>query len=244
MLVANSVLVCRDLKPDNMLLTNDWQLKLTGFGEARAVDLNQTVTSVGTPIYVAPEVTRGDSYGTTCDSYSFVICLVAMIRGEKDVQEYYFQALRKKMKRKTKAGVGVAILSNRKYSQNWRPLLPMEFESSFRNLTKLIKDCWSNDQERRPNFDEIVKQLTGAIANEVRSAKEPALVFLSDEPDELYWAREQEEKEGVGKEVEEKEKVLPPENANVPRKEYERVLLELKELQKKLISDVNTQKFV
>jgi len=37
-----------------MLLTKDWQLKLTNFGEARAVNLNQTMTSVGTPIYVAP----------------------------------------------------------------------------------------------------------------------------------------------------------------------------------------------
>jgi len=40
-----------------------------------------------------------------------------MIRGEKDVLEFYFQALqktmkRKMMKRKTKAGVGITILNN------------------------------------------------------------------------------------------------------------------------------------
>mgnify|MGYP000014430193 FL=1 len=49
-------IVHRDLKPDNMLLMDDWTLKLTDFGEARAVDLNLTMTQVGTPIFVAPEI--------------------------------------------------------------------------------------------------------------------------------------------------------------------------------------------
>jgi len=48
------------------------------------------MTSVGTPIYVAPEVMVGHSYDATADSYSFGICLVALIRGKKDVMEFYF----------------------------------------------------------------------------------------------------------------------------------------------------------
>jgi len=48
---------------------------------------------------VAPEVMAGNHYDATADSYSFGICLVAIIRGEKDVMEFYFQALRKTMKR-------------------------------------------------------------------------------------------------------------------------------------------------
>jgi len=78
------------------------------------------MTSVETPIYVAPEVmVVGNYYDATADSYSFGICLVAMIRGEKDVMEFYFQALRETMKRKTKKGVGITILNNRMYCYSW-----------------------------------------------------------------------------------------------------------------------------
>ena len=35
-----------------MLLTEKFTLKLTDFGEARAIDLSHTMTQVGTPIYV------------------------------------------------------------------------------------------------------------------------------------------------------------------------------------------------
>ena len=72
-------IIHRDLKPETMLLTKEWRLKLTDFGEARATDLNHTMTSVGTPIYVSPEVMRGDRYDSKADSYSFGVCLVAMV---------------------------------------------------------------------------------------------------------------------------------------------------------------------
>ena len=54
------------------------KLLVSHFGEARAADLSRTMTSVGTPIYVAPEVMRGNQYDSKCNSYSFGICLVAM----------------------------------------------------------------------------------------------------------------------------------------------------------------------
>ena len=53
----------------------------------------------------------GNHYDATADSYSFGICLVAMIRGEKEVMEFYFQALRKTMKRKSKKGLAAYKLA-------------------------------------------------------------------------------------------------------------------------------------
>ena len=144
------------------------------------------MTSVGTPIFVAPEVMKGERYGATADSYSFGICLVAMIRADKDVMEFYFQALRKKMKRKSLKGVGITILNTRMYTQGWRPLLPVTFIRAYGKLSELIYRCWSQVPEERPSFDEIVLLLQGEIGEEVKKKAEPEIVFLSQIPDEDY----------------------------------------------------------
>jgi len=196
-----------------MLLTKNWQLKLASASKRqknhdRATStrcpfplfthvlwpfvhtcVRQTMTSVGRPIYVAPEVMSENRYDATADSYSFGICLVAMIRAEKEVMEFYFQALRKTMKRKTKKGVGITILNNRMYSKGWRPLLQLEFERSYPKLCKLLKLCWAQKQEDRPSIDEIVKTMQEEVTEEVLRKDEPEITVYSVEYDTLYQER-------------------------------------------------------
>ena len=70
----------RDLKPDNALVTETYDIKLADFGEARTMEDDATMTQVGTPMYVAPEIVRGDHYDfkvrngyciECCDGYFF-----------------------------------------------------------------------------------------------------------------------------------------------------------------------------
>jgi serine/threonine protein kinase len=105
--VWKDCIIHRDLKPENMLITPSFNLKLTDFGEARATsNMNLTMTTVGTPIYMAPEVMRSEKYDSKADVYSFSICLVAMLRPAGTVVDYFFEALRCKMKRKDTDGIG------------------------------------------------------------------------------------------------------------------------------------------
>ncbi|GMI31061.1 hypothetical protein TeGR_g8843 [Tetraparma gracilis] len=132
----------RDLKPDNMLLTRDWTLKLTDFGEARAQNMGGTMTSVGTPIYISPEVMRGDKYDEKADTWSYGLCLVAMIRAERTLEQFFYQALRKHKKRRTTKGLGMGQMAKYYYSEGWRPILPLAFVKAYPKLHALIQECW------------------------------------------------------------------------------------------------------
>ena len=77
-------LIHRDIKPSNILLRDDHYAYLADFGLARVLegggDLTQTGTLLGTPEYMAPELSEGPA-GTSSDIYALAIVLYQMISG-------------------------------------------------------------------------------------------------------------------------------------------------------------------
>ena len=114
-----------------------------------------------------------DRYDEKCDVYSFAICLIAMIRADENVVKFFFNGLRKEMRKKTLKGIGIHVLNNRLHNRGFRPKLP---ESLYPSLAKLITDCWSAKGDDRPSFTEIVKRLREDLTTEVMLGKEPNMV--------------------------------------------------------------------
>jgi len=131
--------VHRDLKSENLLLTEDWVTKIADFGLARVKSHSTTMTQCGTPKYMAPEVLKGERYNEKADIYSYGIVLWELITHKEPYGDMHPMT----------AAMKIAY-------QGLRPKIPTNCDPGYRDL---IKDCWATNPAARPSFEEICKRL-------------------------------------------------------------------------------------
>lgn len=77
-------IIHRDVKPENIFISEVGDFKLGDFGIARTVEKTTSgLSKKGTYTYMAPEVYKGEAYGSTVDIYSLGIVLYRLLNGNR-----------------------------------------------------------------------------------------------------------------------------------------------------------------
>ena len=136
-------IIHRDIKPENVLLAGFLRAKIADLGEARFKTASDDMTSVGTPIYAAPEIlSDAESYDVHVDTYSFGVMLNEMFAR---VRPY---------------SVGAKFKPVRVVNSRERPkLFSDKHVRGKKLLSELIKRCWLPSPTNRPPIEVVLGAL-------------------------------------------------------------------------------------
>ncbi len=136
------VIVHRDVKPENVLLDDALVVKLMDFGMGREA-LAKMTTHVGTRYYMAPEVTCGQVYGTSCDVFSFGMMMFVVLAIEFSP---YGEGL-----------PSMAIDQKVAMDPTFRPRIDVvrSTEGYMAGTDEIIEQCWQHEPDERPSMTDI-----------------------------------------------------------------------------------------
>uniref|UniRef100_A0A0E0DC72 Receptor-like serine/threonine-protein kinase n=1 Tax=Oryza meridionalis TaxID=40149 RepID=A0A0E0DC72_9ORYZ len=153
-----------DIKPQNILLDENFNAKLADFGLSKLIDRDQSkVVTVmrGTPGYLAPEWLTSQ-ITEKVDIYSFGVVLMEIISGRKNIdisQPEESVQLINLLREKAQNDQLIDMID--KHSNDM-----VSHQEEVIQMMKLAMWCLQNDSSRRPSMSMVVKVLEGAMSVE------------------------------------------------------------------------------
>jgi len=134
-------IIHRDLKSTNILLNSMLQAKVTDFGLSTVYSTKTAERQVDNPLWLAPEIIKGEIASEKADVYSFAIILWEISSHKSPYSEYSW------------------TFGHELEEQIGDGLRPTFLEGTPLLYKKLVEKCWSDNPESRPPFNQIVETL-------------------------------------------------------------------------------------
>ncbi|XP_049384309.1 LEAF RUST 10 DISEASE-RESISTANCE LOCUS RECEPTOR-LIKE PROTEIN KINASE-like 1.4 isoform X1 [Solanum stenotomum] len=178
----SSVIIHRDVKTNNILLDNDFHVKVADFGLSRLFPTNVTHVSTapqGTPGYVDPEYYQCYQLTEKSDVYSFGVVLVELISSLEavDTNRHRHDI--------NLSNMAVNKIQGHSIHELVDPSLGYSTNSSVRRMTTLVAElafrCLQQDRDLRPSMQEVLETLRGIQNGESKAHNAEVLDIVVDD---------------------------------------------------------------
>ena len=181
----NSDVIHRDVKTTNILLDNDFQVKVADFGLSRLFPNDVTHVSTapqGTPGYVDPEYYKSYRLTEKSDVYSFGVVLAELISSKPavDITRHRHDI--------NLATMAVDRIRKNALHELADPALGYDEDYVVQQMVKLVAElafqCLQEDMDMRPCMEEVLKSLRG-IQKQMTSSLKQVVVDIQESDEDI-----------------------------------------------------------